>query len=198
MKKDTFIVIFSLVLIFSGYLSSSSSFFQTSEKKQNFPNSNTFYSVNTNSKTSWSDPTLISSKIGNISKHNDLPETPILSPISPNPSTSAKVNLDWNDADGAIDYDIFRSNSLIISTSDMVPLTRVSTSSFQDTVNTSGIYYYVIVATNLEGNSSLSNCENVSITITTLLIPQGMLNIILTGVIGVLFLVLLVLFQRKN
>ena len=166
MKKDTSIVIFSLVLIFSGYLSSSSSFFQTSEKKQNFPNSNTFNSVNTNSKTSWSDPTLISSKIGNISKHNDLPETPILSPISPNPSTSAKVNLDWNDADGAIDYDIFRSNSLIISTSDMVPLTRVSTSSFQDTVTTSGIYYYVIVATNLEGNSSLSNCENVSITIT--------------------------------
>lgn len=198
MKKDTSIVIFSLVLIFSGYLSSSSSFFQTSEKKQNFPNSNTFYSVNTNSKTSWSDPTLISSKIGNISKHNDLPETPILSPISPNPSTSAKVNLDWNDADGAIDYDVFRSNSLIISTSNMVPLTRVSTSSFQDTVNTSGIYYYVIVATNLEGNSSLSNCESVSITITSLLIPQGMLNIILTGVIGVLFLGLLVLFQRKN
>ncbi len=198
MKKDTSIVIFSLVLIFSGYLSSSSSFFQTSEKKENFPNSNTFYSVNTNSKTSWSDPTLISSKIGNISKHNDLPETPILSPISPNPSTSAKVNLDWNDAGGAIDYDVFRSNTLIISISGMIPLTRVSTSSFQDTVNTSGIYYYVIVATNLEGNSSLSNCENVSITITTLLIPQGMLNIILTGVIGVLFLGLLVLFQRKN
>ncbi len=116
MKKDTSIVIFSLVLIFSGYLSSSSSFFQTSEKKQNFPNSNTFYSVNTNSKTSWSDPTLISSKIENISKHNDLPETTILSPISPNPSTSAKVNLDWNDANGAINYDVFRSNSLIIST----------------------------------------------------------------------------------
>ena len=198
MKKDTSIIIFSLVLIFSGYLSCSSSFFQTSEKKQNFPNSNTFYSVNTNSKTSWNDPTLIPSKIGNISKHNDLPETPILSPISPNPSTSAKVNLVWNDADGAIDYNVFRSNSLIISTSDMVPLTRVSTSSFQDTVNTSGIYYYVIVATNLEGNSSLSNCESVSITITSLLIPQGMLNIILTGVIGVLFIGLLVLFQRKN
>lgn len=198
MKKDTFILIFSLVLIFSGYLSISSSFFQTSEKKQNFPNSNTFYSVNTNSKTSWSDPTLISSKIGNISKYNDLPETPILSPISPNPSTSAKVNLDWNEADGAIDYDVFRSNSLIISTSGIAPLTRVSTSSFQDNVNTSGIYYYAIVATNLEGNSSLSNCESVSITITNPLIPQGILNFILTGVIGVLFLGLLVLFQRKN
>ncbi len=197
LKKETSILLFNLVLIISGYLSSSSSFLQTSRIEQNLSTSNTFHSANTNSKSLLSDPTLISFKIGVISKHNDLPETPILSPISPNPSTSAKVNLVWNDAIGAIDYFIYRSNSLITSTSGMIPLKRVSTTLFQDIINVSGIYYYSIVATNLEGNSSLSNCQNVSITIITSPIPQEILTLILTAGIGIIFFGLLVLLRRK-
>ncbi|GAJ01530.1 unnamed protein product, partial [marine sediment metagenome] len=43
------------------------------------------------------------------------------------------------------------------------PLDTVSINAFEDTLNSSGVYYYSIIASNDYGNSDLSNVQSVEI-----------------------------------
>jgi len=89
------------------------------------------------------------------------PPTPTLSPISPKTTYSATISLDWNDVPGASVYYIYRSTADILSVEGLTPIGNTVTSSYIDTLPTEGTFYYVIVAANFVGNSTLSNCENV-------------------------------------
>ncbi|NVM55015.1 MAG: PQQ-binding-like beta-propeller repeat protein [Candidatus Helarchaeota archaeon] len=87
---------------------------------------------------------------------------PVLDPI-PSPDFDGIIQLNWNDVIGATTYYIYRNTSDIPSVSGMTPIVTVSESSYIDTLTTNGTYYYVIVAGNVVGNSSISNCENVTV-----------------------------------
>ncbi|MFX1296177.1 MAG: Heimdall-CTERM domain-containing surface protein [Promethearchaeota archaeon] len=52
---------------------------------------------------------------------------------------------------------------LFILMTGLTPIASVSESKYTDIIATNRIYYYVIVARNAIGNSSISNCESVTV-----------------------------------
>ncbi|NVM29837.1 MAG: right-handed parallel beta-helix repeat-containing protein, partial [Candidatus Helarchaeota archaeon] len=91
--------------------------------------------------------------------------TPILLPITPNPSYDGLINLDWSDATNATVYYIYRHFTNITNITGLVPIANANQSNYLDITNDNTTWYYVIVAGNLAYNSSISNCENVTVTI---------------------------------
>ncbi len=89
------------------------------------------------------------------------PTAPELASIVPNPTENDTVNLNWSNVPRATTYFVYRSTSCIWSVEGLVPLTTVSSSDYIDTVPSEGFYFYVVVAGNFAGNSSLSNCQHV-------------------------------------
>ena len=108
------------------------------------------------------------SSISNCENITIPPEAPILISLK---STGNQVILNWTDVPDAIIYYIYRNSSEITSTTGLTPIGMTPQSQFEDTISTSRTYYYVIVASNTYGNSSISNCENISITISP--VPDG-------------------------
>ncbi|MHC1591999.1 MAG: fibronectin type III domain-containing protein, partial [Candidatus Helarchaeales archaeon] len=90
-------------------------------------------------------------------------ENPVLNPILPNTSTDGVISLNWTSVPGAARYYIYRSTANITSISNMTTIAKVSVNQYNDSINTDGVYYYVIVAVNASGNSSISNCELVTV-----------------------------------
>lgn len=84
-----------------------------------------------------------------------------LAPIYPNPNPDPEVFLNWQDQITTTRYYIYRSNSTISSVAGLTPIAAVSGTSYTDTINQNGTFYYVIVAENSIGNSSISNCQSV-------------------------------------
>ncbi|NVM27245.1 MAG: hypothetical protein HWN65_00275 [Candidatus Helarchaeota archaeon] len=99
------------------------------------------------------------------------PTAPVLDPILPSFDTDGLVLLEWNDVVGADIYYVYRNTSNIISVGGLTPITAVTESTFTDIITDIGIYYYVIVTGNDLGNSSISNCENVTVGIPPVLAP---------------------------
>ncbi|MFX0183342.1 MAG: hypothetical protein ACFE95_09710, partial [Candidatus Hodarchaeota archaeon] len=132
---------------------------------------------------------------------------PVLDPIIPNPSPDGNVSLSWTEVYGAKEYSIFRDNKNITSINSSNPIIVVSGESFKDTLNTSGDYYYTIVATNDIGNSFLSNCETVEIQLSSdadskedeffTFIPDKTLIPLLLGSTIILTILCIILFKRK-
>ncbi|MFX0098492.1 MAG: PKD domain-containing protein [Candidatus Hodarchaeota archaeon] len=96
----------------------------------------------------------------------NVPGAPFLQSISPDPDDDGTIDLDWNDVPGATVYHVFRDTSNITSVSGLTPIMSVSDSNHSDssTAN-STTYFYAIVAGNATGNSSISNCESVTVEI---------------------------------
>ena len=92
-----------------------------------------------------------------------IPDPPLLDPISPNPNIDGIIQLNWNAVGDAITYYLFRDTSYITSISGMTPMAVVSTTHYQDIITANGTYYYVVIAGIGLGNSSISNCENVTV-----------------------------------
>ncbi len=92
-----------------------------------------------------------------------VPDAPLLDPISPNPDGDGIINLNWNDVSGATEYFIYRNSSVITYVYGLEPIANSSLSNFQDTLVSNGSYYYCIVAGNLTGKGSASNCESVEV-----------------------------------
>lgn len=125
-------------------------------------------------------------------------DQPILNSISPNPSTNGNITLKWNDIYGASSYSIYRDeNSTISSINGKSPIATISDTSFREHVNSSGTYYYVIVANNFVTTSSLSNCESVVVKLEPIDLEQ--LLIIGGGgfIVGCITLIVLQLIRRK-
>ncbi|NVM56013.1 MAG: hypothetical protein HWN66_20110, partial [Candidatus Helarchaeota archaeon] len=109
---------------------------------------------------------------------------PVLESISPNLNIDGNITLNWSEVDGATSYNIYRSRFPITCIDEMIPIATVSTKHYQDTVTTNGIYYYVIVAGNSTGNSSLSNCKSVEVRLTSPTISTNNFTIWLILVVG--------------
>jgi len=92
------------------------------------------------------------------------PCPPNLAYIVPQTSTTGIIDLDWNEVDTAFIYHVFSSSSYIWSVDGLDALIAVSESNYTDNRINNGIYYYVIVAENRIGNSTISNCEFVEVT----------------------------------
>lgn len=108
--------------------------------------------------------------VGNqICKNYFLPlNEPVLDLISPNPSVNGIIQLTWSAVANASHYYVFRSTSPITDITSLSPIAITTESNFTDTSTVNGDYFYVTVAGHSEGNSSISNCENV-----TILVPPG-------------------------
>ncbi|MBY9000141.1 MAG: hypothetical protein KGD64_04445 [Candidatus Heimdallarchaeota archaeon] len=100
------------------------------------------------------------------------PTEPELAFIVPNPTDSDIVNLDWNNVPWVSAYYVYRSTTYIWSVEGLIPIASVSSSDYIDTVPSEGFYYYVVVAGNLAGNSSLSNCQYIEINFPDLDVPE--------------------------
>jgi methionine-rich copper-binding protein CopC len=90
---------------------------------------------------------------------------PQLNPISPTPDVDGTIQLTWSAVLGASLYHVFRSTAYITDITGLVAITTAAGHSFTDILQENGKYFYVIVAEGPIGNSSISNCENVTITI---------------------------------
>ncbi len=93
--------------------------------------------------------------------YNGPINSPILSPIVPNPTESDVINLDWTEVSGATTYHIYKSSSFITDLESLTPLSSSFTDDLTDNLPSDGYYYYAIVADNGIYNSTISNCEYV-------------------------------------
>ncbi|MHA1130578.1 MAG: hypothetical protein ACTSQQ_07175 [Candidatus Helarchaeota archaeon] len=91
--------------------------------------------------------------------------TPALHPITPNPSPTGVIQLSWTAASYAAYYKLYRSNTPINNSviGALTPITTTRSTSYIDTVLSNGTYYYALIAHNVGGDGSLSNCESVKI-----------------------------------
>ena len=98
-----------------------------------------------------------------------LPETPILNPITPNPSSTTTTILNWNQCANATKYYLFKSTSEITTIDGLIPhvFYDASIHTYTDVNWVNGTYFYAIIAGGLLLNSSLSNCENVTVEFTS-------------------------------
>jgi hypothetical protein len=102
-----------------------------------------------------------------------VPDAPVLNVIE-EPSPSGDVILTWNFVEEATNYIIYRSLSPITDVSGLPAIiTGLLDTTYQDTVASNGTYYYVVVATNIAGNSPISNCESVVVAIDPYAVPPN-------------------------
>jgi len=93
------------------------------------------------------------------------PEGPILDPISPAFDEDGIIELNWNDVEWADEYYIYRELSPITSVAGLTPKWHVPQSNYTDFLSNDDTYYYVIVAVAGSVNSTISNCESVTVSI---------------------------------
>lgn len=91
------------------------------------------------------------------------PDSPTLNLINPNPSKNGQINLTWSNMPRADTYYIFRNTSEISLIDGLIPIGSSENPGFIDVVIGPETYYYVVVANNEAGNSSISNCESVTV-----------------------------------
>ena len=85
------------------------------------------------------------------------PAAPILSDISPNPSTTGVISLNWTAVPSATSYKVYRALINITDVTGLTPIAMLTTNSTIDTVSENGQYWYAVVATNASGDSAISN-----------------------------------------
>ncbi len=97
---------------------------------------------------------------------------PILFEISPNPSYTGIISIEWEKVEGSTNYHIYRETSPITSIDGLTPIDSVfdqynqswyDTFDYIDNITESGTYYYVVVADNGDIYSAISNCESVEV-----------------------------------
>ena len=91
------------------------------------------------------------------------PMQPILAEINPNPLSIGNISLSWSSAKDVINYEIYRETSQFSSVSGLTAIDTSTLTSYTDTVNATGYYYYAVVATNDYGDSLVSNVEFVEV-----------------------------------
>jgi len=90
-------------------------------------------------------------------KFSGPPETPKLAPIIPLIIETSTITLEWDSSYGATIYYVYRSTTPILSTDGLAPIDSTTDTFYIDSLPAEDIYFYVIVAGNYAGNSSISN-----------------------------------------
>ena len=98
------------------------------------------------------------------------PRSPELAFIQPNPTEYGDIYLSWNNINDAEMFYIYRSTSYIWSLEGLSVLNSTVDNYYLDSVS-GGIYYYVVVAGNEIGNSTISNCQYVEVKFSDLGVP---------------------------
>lgn len=96
---------------------------------------------------------------------------PELGFLVPNPTEYNTVDLNWNDVGVSI-YHIYRSTSYIWSIKGMNPIASVTSNYYIDSGLSEGFFYYVVVAENFAGNSTISNCQYIEVKFSDLDSPE--------------------------
>jgi hypothetical protein len=95
-----------------------------------------------------------------------LPQSPILDDIIPNNNTSGdNILLNWTDVNAASSYNVYRSESPIWTIYNQTAIATCTISEYTDNGLIDGKYFYVVTAVNASGESGISNCVNVTITL---------------------------------
>ncbi len=94
-----------------------------------------------------------------------IPIAPVINIFLPNPSYTGIISLFWNIPTGVICYYLFCDSNPITSVTGLNYIANESSNSFINTIGIVGTYYYAVIALSPYGNSSLSNCVNVNISI---------------------------------
>lgn len=92
------------------------------------------------------------------------PHSPILSPIFPYSSPDGNISINWIGDYYDSSYKVYRDTEIFSTTAGKESIADLSSTTLTDTLNTSGIYYYGVVAYNDYGSSDLSNIEYVEFT----------------------------------
>ncbi|MHA1112700.1 MAG: ABC transporter substrate-binding protein [Promethearchaeota archaeon] len=115
---------------------------------------------------------------------------PTLTPVTPDPSATGDVHIDWNDESHIESYTVYRYTSLITEiNSSVTELGDVAVSEYDDTGLTNGVYYYAVVANYNEGSSDVSNSVSVQVELTKPKIPgfpSALLILVSISMIGFL------------
>ncbi|MFX0101187.1 MAG: fibronectin type III domain-containing protein [Candidatus Hodarchaeota archaeon] len=91
-----------------------------------------------------------------------LPNATVLSTIIPNPDSNGNITLDWSEVPFADNYTVYRNSTPITEiNASLTTLGTTIITTYTDENLTEGTYYYVVVAHNQLGDSSISNCESV-------------------------------------
>lgn len=94
------------------------------------------------------------------------PNAPYLNPIIPNPSTNGTISLSWNASTGVVFYKLYRYTRWITTLNGSLTTVGTSASTIgKDTGLINGTYYYIVTAVNASGESAISNCQGVTVTI---------------------------------
>ncbi len=88
---------------------------------------------------------------------------PTLFNISPDPSPNGNFTLRWKTSPTIKTYYLFKSNNFIENVTGLNCFTNVSTDNYNETLTTFGVYYYVIIGSDYQKNTSISNCISIDI-----------------------------------
>ena len=95
------------------------------------------------------------------------PMPPVLNSITPNPNTTGSITISWNPVTGATSYNLYQYTSLITNINNSVILAGNTGSTSMVKTLSIGIYYFVVTAVNSSGESSISNCQEVNVVISS-------------------------------
>ena len=91
-------------------------------------------------------------------------EAPVLSPITPNPSFTGNISLNWVGSQDADNYSIYRDFSYINGYKEsLIEIGNTEETYFNDSVSIDAVYYYAVCSSNETGTSDFSNCVSVSV-----------------------------------
>ncbi len=127
------------------------------------------------------------------------PGPPTLSAITPSPSIDGRIALSWTSVSGATSYQVYRDTSTITSIVGLTPLaTGLTTTTYTDSIEINGTYFYVVVAVNGTGVSPISNCEGVEVGIS----PTSTENIesapVILILVAVTFAVTIIYYRHRQ
>lgn len=91
------------------------------------------------------------------------PETPKLASFIPKTVLTGNYSLSWSPCIGADEYKVYRSNSYIWTHSDLELVATATDNYFTEDLSEVGVYYYVIIASNIYGDSDFSNVESIEV-----------------------------------
>jgi fibronectin type 3 domain-containing protein len=118
-----------------------------------------------------------SSFSNNVNVTTFLPNIPVMSQIFPNPCFPGNISLSWTNTTGATNYYIFRANQPIETTDGLNYIANTTENLYNDSNFAVGTYYYTVIASNLFGNTSISNNVNVIVVVPIPMAP--ILNLII-------------------
>ncbi|MBD3351224.1 MAG: hypothetical protein GF364_07035, partial [Candidatus Lokiarchaeota archaeon] len=96
-------------------------------------------------------------------------DTPLDAPVVtelPIMDIDGRYNVNWTTSSGAAYYKLYRNTSSISSVDDLSAIYTGTNINYNESVNTSAHYYYVVVAYSATSSSELSNCVDVAVELT--------------------------------